>query len=79
MAKSKLKITRVAQLKSAEAFKNYLSTLEIDMPFKEHLSPPEQSVMGQSFKLKSGHTIGNRFCILPMEGWDALQTVYPRN
>ncbi|MFK5974581.1 MAG: hypothetical protein QM485_15040 [Flavobacteriaceae bacterium] len=77
MAKSKLKITRVAQLKSAEAFKNHLSTLEIDMPFKEHLSPPEQSVMGQSFKLKSGQIIGNRFCILPMEGWDATTDGLP--
>lgn len=67
---TKQKITRVAQLKSATDFTDHLSTIETDLPFKEHLSPPGQSSLVQSFQLKSGQTIGNRFCILPMEGWD---------
>lgn len=77
MAKSKPKFTRIAQLKSAEDFKNHLSTLETNLPFKENLSPAGQSAMGQSFELKSGQTIGNRFCILPMEGWDATTDGLP--
>ncbi len=67
---AKQKITRVAQLKSAADFTNHLSTIEADLPFKEQLSEVGQSSLGHSFQLKSGKTIGNRFCILPMEGWD---------
>ncbi len=68
MAKQKIK--RVAQLKSATDFIDHLSSIDTDLPLKEHLSKPGQSSLGMSFKLKSGQTIGNRFCILPMEGWD---------
>lgn len=68
---AKQKITRVAKLKSATDFRNHLSAIETDLPFKEHLSEPGQSSLGQPFQLKSGQNIGNRFCILPMEGWDA--------
>lgn len=67
---AKQKITRVAQLKSAADFRNHLSDIETDLPFKEHLSPVGASSLGKSYQLKSGKTIGNRFCILPMEGWD---------
>lgn len=67
---AKQKITRVAQLKSAADFTNHLSAIKTDLPFKEHLSPSGASSLGKSFQLKSGRTIGNRFCILPMEGWD---------
>ncbi|MBT8184945.1 MAG: hypothetical protein KJN76_08895 [Eudoraea sp.] len=70
MAKSKPRFTRIAQLKSAEDFLNYLSFLNADMPFKENLASTGQSSLSQSITLKSGQTIGNRFCILPMEGWD---------
>ena len=67
---AKQKITRVAQLKSAADFTEHLATLKAHLPFKEHLSEPEHSSLGRPFQLKSGQTIGNRFCILPMEGWD---------
>lgn len=68
---AKQKITRVAQLKTAEDFTNHLSAIDADIPFKKDLSTPGKSSLGNSFQLKSGQTIGNRFCILPMEGWDA--------
>lgn len=74
---AKQKITRVAQLKSATDFTNHLSAIKADIPFKEHLSAPGQSSLGQSFQLKSGQTIGNRFCILPMEGWDGTTDGLP--
>ena len=64
------KITRVAQLKSAADFKNHLIAIGAELPFKEELSAPSSSSLGQPYALKSGQTIGNRFCILPMEGWD---------
>ncbi len=77
MAKSKPRFTRVAQLKSVEDFRNHLSVLDTVMPFKDTLSRPGQSSLGQSLKLKSGKIIGNRFCILPMEGWDGTPTGLP--
>lgn len=67
---TKQKITRVAQLKSVADFKHHLSTIQTELPFKERLSKVGQSSLGHSFQLQSGKTIGNRFCILPMEGWD---------
>ena len=77
MAKSRPKFTRIAQLKSAEDFNNYLSTIKVNMPFKQHLDTPKQSALGLSYTLKSGQTIGNRFCILPMEGWDGTTEGLP--
>lgn len=70
MAKSRPKFPRIAQLKTAESFTQHLSKIGADLPFNETLNNTGQSVMGQSFKLNSGRIIGNRFCILPMEGWD---------
>lgn len=70
MAKSKPRFTRVAQLKSPQDFVDHLSTIETTLPFHKNLNPPGESVLGSSFTLNSGQEIGNRFCILPMEGWD---------
>lgn len=67
---AKQKITRVAQLKSAADFTNHLLAIKAELPFKEHLDSPGASSLGKEFRLKSGKTVGNRFCILPMEGWD---------
>lgn len=69
-SKYKPKYTRVAQLKTAEDLKNYLQANEIDLPFDETLLPPSESPFNKKIALKSGKTIGNSLCILPMEGWD---------
>lgn len=77
MVKLSPKFKRVAQLKSAEQFLNYLSLIGAKLPFKNELDPSGQSVMSKSYQLKSGKTIGNRFCILPMEGWDGTPDGLP--
>lgn len=77
MAKSKPRFIRVAQLKSSEDFLSHLEDIKAKMPFKENLSFKGQSALGESFTMKSGQTIGNRFCILPMEGWDATTDGLP--
>ncbi|HEX5171433.1 MAG TPA: NADH:flavin oxidoreductase [Cyclobacteriaceae bacterium] len=66
--KHKPKYKRVAQLKTVTDFKNYLNSLNTELPFDESLESP--SPLDRSFNLRSGRKIGNRFCILPMEGWD---------
>lgn len=68
--KYKPKYTRMAQLKTAPDLAQYLHTNAIDLPFDDRLLPPDASPFGRPIHLKSGKTIGNSLCILPMEGWD---------
>ncbi len=66
--KHKPKYKRIAQLKTASDFVAYAASVGADLPFDGTLKSP--SVFGQSYALPSGRNLGNRFCILPMEGWD---------
>jgi NADPH2 dehydrogenase len=68
--KHKPKYKRVAQLKTATDFKEYLRSIGANLPFDENLLAPADSPYKKIFRLDSGRNIGNRFCILPMEGWD---------
>ena len=64
------KFKRVAQLKDAQTFGSYLEDLGIELGFEEKVLSGSDSPLGKSYTLKSGKVIGNRFAILPMEGWD---------
>lgn len=66
----KPKYSRIAQFKTAGDFRDYLSQQQVSLDFDEELLANEQSVFNKSITLRSGKTIGNRLCILPMEGWD---------
>ncbi len=68
--KYKPKYTRMAQIKTASDLTKYLHTNTVDLTFDETLLPPDESPFNKSIALKSGKTIGNSLCILPMEGWD---------
>lgn len=68
--KYKPRFPRMAQLKTAADLRNYLDKNGIDLPFDETLLPPNESPFSRPIALKSGKTIGNSLCILPMEGWD---------
>ncbi len=68
--KYKPKYSRVAQLKTAADLSRYLETSQVDLAFDETLLPPAESPFNKKIQLKSGKTIGNSLCILPMEGWD---------
>jgi NADPH2 dehydrogenase len=67
---------RIASLKSAESFLQYLETLGITLPFDRALEHGGTAPLAQRFAL-NGTTVGNRFCILPMEGWDGTQDGRP--
>lgn len=60
---------RIATLKTAREFQDHLRSLNIALPFDETLQEGSQSPLGQPLQRRNG-MIGNRFCILPMEGWD---------
>lgn len=60
---------RIAQLRTAVAFGDYLNQIGVELPFDEEMAPGGQSPLAQPYVL-GDFTIGNRFCVQPMEGWD---------
>jgi 2,4-dienoyl-CoA reductase-like NADH-dependent reductase (Old Yellow Enzyme family) len=60
---------RVASLKTAPAFRSHLARHGIPLDFDDELVPPDGSPLAQPFEV-DGVRVGNRLCILPMEGWD---------
>ncbi len=60
---------RIASLKTAEQFQQHIASLNIELPFDEEIFTGADSPLGKPCHSLEG-TIGNRFCILPMEGWD---------
>ena len=62
---------RIARLKSLTEFKDRLADLSLDLPIDEQiLTAAEGSPMARPLMIGT-HRIGNRWCIHPMEGWDA--------
>ncbi len=62
-------IPRIASLKSFADFTGHCDKLGITIPIDETTQSGSESPLAQSFKVGE-HVVGNRFCILPMEGWD---------
>ena len=61
----------IPRLKSLVEFQAYLDKMHIELPIDAQMITGEASPLAQPYKLANGRTIGNRFCINPMEGWDA--------
>jgi len=60
---------RIATLKTAAAFRAHLQRSGIPLAFDDELVPATQSPLAKPIDV-GGVRVGNRFCILPMEGWD---------
>ena len=67
---------RVATLRSAEALRAHLQSGAIPLDFDETLLPPAESPFARPLEA-DGLRVGNRFCILPMEGWDGTAAGEP--
>jgi len=67
---------RIATFKTAKDFRSHLSKLGIDLPFDDELIAGSASPLAQPLGV-NGATIGNRFAILPMEGWDGTSDGHP--
>jgi NADPH2 dehydrogenase len=65
-----------ALFKSAQAFLDYLQASAIHLPFETDIERAPSSPLAQPFQL-NGATIGNRFAVLPMEGWDGTPDGHP--
>ncbi|MFN8445277.1 MAG: NADH:flavin oxidoreductase [Caldilineaceae bacterium] len=60
---------RVATLRNAESFQSHLHSLGLDLGFDPTVEHGPESVLAQPLDTKMKR-IGNRFAVLPMEGWD---------
>ncbi|MEX2308544.1 MAG: NADH:flavin oxidoreductase [Pirellulales bacterium] len=62
---------KIAQLKNVAAFRARLAELRISLPVDErNLTASDGSPLAQPMTV-AGFEVGNRWCIHPMEGWDA--------
>jgi 2,4-dienoyl-CoA reductase-like NADH-dependent reductase (Old Yellow Enzyme family) len=68
---------RVASLKTADDFRNYLTQLGVSLSFDEQVQSGPDSPLARPYQLANGFKIGNRFAILPMEGWDGTNDGRP--
>ena len=67
---------RVAALKTAPQFLARLADLGVALPFDEQVASGDGSPLGQPAEA-GGLAPRNRFCILPMEGWDGTPNGRP--
>jgi 2,4-dienoyl-CoA reductase-like NADH-dependent reductase (Old Yellow Enzyme family) len=66
------KITRIPTLKTTEAFRSHVQSLGLDIRCDDNLEAGTASPLTQPVNnvVINGKTIGNRWAIHPMEGWD---------
>ncbi len=64
-----MKFPRISKLNTAEQFANHIATLPIPLPFDPLDSQQIADIYSQNYSIAQ-QTVGNRFAILPMEGWD---------
>ncbi len=68
---------RVAMLKTPTAFREHVTELGIDLPFDEKMETGPDAPLARPYTLPGGFTVGNRLCVLPMEGWDGTLDGHP--
>ncbi len=61
---------KIPTLKSVDAFRRALAELAIELPVDDRLSAGPDAPLGAPIEVL-GRSLTNRFCIQPMEGWDA--------
>src|SRR3954454_1431506 len=71
-----MKIRRVATLRSSDDVRTHCRVLGIELPCDSEILYGQDSPLAQSLRYQE-RTIGNRFAILPMEGWDAEEDGKP--
>ena len=68
-----IKIVRIPSLKTIEAFGEHVKSLNLDLQFEPKMSVGDASALTRPIQFKS-RTIGNRWAVHPMEGWDGTTT-----
>ena len=67
---------RLASLRSPAQMREHLGLLGVSIPMGGATVEPD-GALARSYRLADGRTIGNRFCVQPMEGWDGTEDGLP--
>lgn len=67
---------KVATLKTAADLSTHLDSIGVSLPFDEKVQSGPDSPLAQPYVLDD-RVIGNRFAVLPMEGWDGTTNGHP--
>jgi NADPH2 dehydrogenase len=70
------RMSRIGSLKDVEAFREYLRANSIAIPCDSILAEGDSAPLAQPLRF-DGISIGNRFTIQPMEGWDGTRDGRP--
>jgi 2,4-dienoyl-CoA reductase-like NADH-dependent reductase (Old Yellow Enzyme family) len=73
---SRIPYPRIATLKTAAALRSHLERSGIPLAFDDELIVPAETPLAKPIVVEDVR-IGNRFCILPMEGWDGTSDGQP--
>ena len=68
--------SRIASLRTPDVFRAHLDNGGIPLRFDEAVEPASTSPLFRPLQVE-GNQVGNRFCILPMEGWDGTSDGAP--
>jgi 2,4-dienoyl-CoA reductase-like NADH-dependent reductase (Old Yellow Enzyme family) len=61
---------RIASLRTASDFRAYLEESGIPLEFDDEMIAGAGAPLAHVYRMANGFVVGNRFCVLPMEGWD---------
>ena len=61
---------RIASFKTLDDFRAHVKQLGIHLECDDAVSVGKEAPLAQPCHLPNGFIVGNRFCVLPMEGWD---------
>jgi 2,4-dienoyl-CoA reductase-like NADH-dependent reductase (Old Yellow Enzyme family) len=69
------KLTRVPTLKSVADFRAHVASLGVEIPAEDAIASTDSPLLKPVDQVQvNGKTIGNRWAIQPMEGWDGTTT-----
>ncbi len=71
-----MRFPSVSTMRTPADFQARLAALGLDLPFDEKVAAGPDAPLARPFHRSTG-TIGNRFAILPMEGWDGTEDGRP--
>ena len=61
---------RIATFKTIRDFRAHIRNLGINLECDDQVVVGKDAPLAQPYRLPNGFVVGNRFCVLPMEGWD---------
>ncbi len=67
---------RMASIKTIDQFREHVASLGINLPVDDAMESGPEAPLARPYVRASG-TVGNRFAILPMEGWDGTEEGRP--